>query len=32
MGGTAESLMLKQYAWYSRQVNAQTKCVVQQAL
>jgi hypothetical protein len=32
MGGTADSFMLTQYVWYSRQVNAHTKCVVQQAL
>ena len=29
---TADSLMLTQYVWYSRQFNAHTICVVQQTV
>ena len=30
--GTAESLMLTQYVWYSRQFNVDTICAVQQTV
>ena len=32
MCGKADSLMLKQYVWYSRQFNADTICAVQQTV
>ena len=32
MCGTADSLMLTQYVWYSRQINAETISVLQQTV
>jgi len=32
MCGTADSLILTQYVWYSRQFNAHTICLVQQTV